>query len=154
MLKWYCSSSLCFNNYTSRDKNGDTLKFYCLPNDKNIQSEYQKFFKTAGIKWRNGHIFYAHWTCGERKTPDTLPDVAVPPDQYKLLKVKYSRAKKSFDAAKTPTRKQILAYKNSKRKLDTPSRICCNAPVKINIRKSINKHTTPRMKRSTYKKNT
>ena len=72
MIKWYCSSSLCFNNYTSRDKNGDPLTFYRLP------------------------ISYTHWSCWEIKTPDTLPDAAVPPDQYKLLKVKYSRAKKYF----------------------------------------------------------
>ena len=140
MVNWYCSSSLCFNNFKSKDKDGNPLKFYRLPSDKNVQSEYQRFFKTTGINWRKGHICAAHWSCGERKTPQDLPDVAVPVAQYELMKIKYERAKKTFDTACDPTTKQKLAYKNAKQKLNTATKIFKNTPLKRISRNLIMKH--------------
>ena len=94
MPKWSCCSSLCFDNYQTKDENVEPLKYYRLPRDKNLQKEYQKILNTSGINWKQGHICCQHWSCGERKTPTTLPDVPVTKvikEQYNKLKIKYYR---------------------------------------------------------------
>lgn len=148
MVKWYCNSSLCFNNFKSRDENGLPLKFYRLPKqNKQIQAEYQRFFKTTGLNWKNGHICAAHWSSGERKTHEDLPDIAVPVKQLEILEIKYKRAKKSYDHAEKPTLKQKLAYKKAKQKLITAKSIFRSTPVKRKIRKTPPRHNTPRTKK-------
>ena len=81
MMKWFCSSALCFNNFTSKDCNGRLLKYYRLPRADNMQSEYRKIFRTDGINWDKGHICSAHWIYEERKSINDLPDILVPEDQ-------------------------------------------------------------------------
>ena len=49
MVKWFCSSALCFNNYTSRNSNGETLEYYRLPREERIKTEYCKIFQTNGV---------------------------------------------------------------------------------------------------------
>ena len=83
MVKWFCSSALCFNNYKSRDSNGETLKYYRLPREERIQAEYCKIFQTSGVHWGKGHICSAHWSSGIRKNASNLPDIAVPSDAHK-----------------------------------------------------------------------
>ena len=73
MVKWFCSSCLCFNNHNSRDTLGQPIKFYRLPRDPEIQRADQSVLKTTGINWKNGHICSAHWSQGERKDTSDLP---------------------------------------------------------------------------------
>ena len=56
MVKWFCSSALCFNNFTSKGCNGRPLKYYRLPREESIKSKYGKIFPTDGINWNKGHI--------------------------------------------------------------------------------------------------
>ena len=67
MVKWFCSSALFFNNFTSKDCDGRRLKCYRLPREESIQSKYRKILRTDGINWNKGLICSAHWSHGERK---------------------------------------------------------------------------------------
>ena len=51
MVKWFCCSALCFNNYKSRDSNGETLKYYRLPREERIQAEYCKIIQISVVNW-------------------------------------------------------------------------------------------------------
>ena len=146
MVHWNCSSALCFNNYKTVDSNGQEMK-HRLPRDKKIQIEYQKFFKTSGFNWKNGYICAAHWSSRERKTPTDLPDVALPRQQYELLKLKYRRAKKTFQSANNPSQKQNLAYKTAKQKLKTAMTVFRSSKTKKTERRQIIKSVTQRIKR-------
>ena len=117
-MKFHCSSSLCFNNFLSKDINGMPMKFYRLPRDESIQSEYRKIFKTDGMNWENGRICAAHWSCGERNGSKHLPDVPVPEDQLEKLKEKCFKAKKRFDTLADKDGKIKESYKNAKRKYE------------------------------------
>ena len=113
-MKWYCSSSLCFNNFRTLDADGKKLTYYRLPRDVNLQSKYIKIFKTSGMNWKKGHICSAHWSKGYREDTSDLPDIPVPADQLLKLKEKLERSKKAYTSSnKTPerTRKRIL-YKS------------------------------------------
>ena len=81
MGKWYCSSSLCFNNFNSKCKNGLPMKYYRLPRSVEIQAEYRNILKTTSINWKSGHICAAHWSNGVRSNTNDLPDIPVPDDQ-------------------------------------------------------------------------
>ena len=86
MVKWFCSSFLCINNFRTRDKNGSPIKFYRLPSkDKEIQNHYMKFFKTTGFNWKNGHVCAEHWCSGVRKDIQDLPDIVISEGVYKRL---------------------------------------------------------------------
>ena len=100
MVHWNCSSALCFNNFKSLDKSGNPVKYYKLPKDKKLQREYMKFFKTSGMNWKSGYICSAHWSTGSRASPSNIPDIAVTVEQFKLLKLKFERAKQVLDKAK------------------------------------------------------
>ena len=119
MVKWSCASALCFNNYTSRDKEGRPLKYYRLPRDVKLQTEYSRIFKTSGINWKKGHICSAHWSSNESKDTTHLPDIAVPSDQLLKLELKYQNAKTRYNKASNPTDAQKLTLKKSKRKYET-----------------------------------
>ena len=68
MVKWFCSSAICFNNFTSKNYNGRPMNYYRLPREESIQSKYIKIFRTDGMNWNNkGHICSAHWGHGEKK---------------------------------------------------------------------------------------
>ena len=86
MVKWFGSSALCFNNFTSKDCNGRPLKYYRLPREKSIQSKYRKIFKTDGMNWNKGYIRSAHWNQGEKTSINDLPDIPIPADQLQKIR--------------------------------------------------------------------
>ena len=83
MVKWSCSSSLCFNNVKSIEKDGNPFTFYRLPRLEILQGKYSKILKTEGMNWKEGHICGAHWSKGYRESTLHLPDIPVPEDQLK-----------------------------------------------------------------------
>ena len=85
MVKWFCSSALCCNNFSTRDKNNAPMKYYRLPRNKETPIQYGKILQTSGINWEKGHICAAHWSSGERKNALDIPDVPVPSVQYDKL---------------------------------------------------------------------
>ena len=105
MVKWFCSSALCFNNFSSKDSNGKLLKYYRLPREESIQSKYRKIFWTDGINWNKGRIYSAHWSHGERKSINDLPDIPIPADQLPKIQEKYEATKNMLEKYKTPTTK-------------------------------------------------
>ena len=103
MVKWYCASALCFNNFKSKDSNGLFIKYYRLPRSESVQKIYMKLFKTSGMNWEKGHIYGAHWSKKERENPNDLPDIIIPDDQYEKICKKHSLAKKKLDSYKNPS---------------------------------------------------
>jgi len=148
-MKYYCSSVLCFNNYTSKDRNGEKVKFYRLPRLPELQSKYMQLFKTSGMNWKNGYICSEHWSSGERKNTSDFPDVIVPEHHFNKLLTKYERSKQVVDITKNPTSKQKLAYSNIKKKLNTAISINKSTitPTKTQARREILKTTTPKIKK-------
>ena len=88
----FCSSALCFNNYKSKDSNGDKLKYRLPRENSEIQSQNKIIFRTYGFKlesdWNDGHICAAHSGTGERNVHD-LPDIPIPEDQFEKIKNLY-----------------------------------------------------------------
>ena len=123
MVKLFCSSALCFNNFTSKDCNGRPLKYYRLPREETIQSKYSKIFRTDGINWNKGHICFAQWSHGERKSINDLPDISIPANQLQKIEEKFETAKKILEKYKTPPQKLHIQYKNAKRKLKIASQM-------------------------------
>ena len=41
-MKWFRSSSLCYNNVNTKIEDGTKIKYYSLPKDENLQIQYQK----------------------------------------------------------------------------------------------------------------
>ena len=117
MPKWNCSSSLCFNNYKTVNEKGDKIKYYRLPSDKETQRKYEHLFKTSGFNWKQGYICADHWSSGERTSSTLLPDIIVTESGFKLIQLKYERAKKAYNSAKQPTSVQKKAYTRAKSKL-------------------------------------
>ena len=93
MVKWFGSSALCFNNFTSKDCNGRPLKYYRLPREKSIQSKYRKIFKTDGMNWNKGYTRSAHWNQGEKTSINDLPDIPIPADQLQKIREKFETGK-------------------------------------------------------------
>ena len=52
MVKWFCSSALCLNNFRSKVSDGNPVNFYRLPRDPSIQREYERILKTTGLNWK------------------------------------------------------------------------------------------------------
>ena len=127
MVKWFCTSALCFNNYRSKDSNGQSLKFYRLPRDKNVQLEYSKIFHTKSINWTQGHICVAHWSTNRENSAD-LPDIIIPENQYEIICEKYTKAKRTFELYKSPSNKLRNQLKNAKRKYEVATKIMATTP--------------------------
>ena len=117
MVHWSCSCSLCFNNHKTTNEHGEKLKYYKLPQNNKIQTQYKRLFKTDGFNWKKGYICGAHWKDGVRITSEQLPEIIVPKPQLDLLKLKFKRAKDAHNSAKKPSPAQILRLKKAKRKL-------------------------------------
>ena len=66
---------------------------YRLPREESIQSECWKIFRTDGMNWNKNHICSAHWSHGERKSINDLPDIPTPADQLQKLREKFETAK-------------------------------------------------------------
>ena len=151
MVHWYCSSVLCFNNFKTVDSQGQKLKYYRLPRGNVLQAKYKRFFKTDGFNWKTGFICSTHWSSGERKSPSDLPDIAVPKEQYELIKKKYERAKATADSSNKPTTKQILALRKAKQRFRTAMYLFKNPPQvkkKVRQREAMAKRSFPPTKRS------
>ena len=86
MVKWFCSSALCYNNFVSKDGNGRPLKYYRLPREENLQPQYRKIFRTDGMNWNKGHTCPAYWSHGERKS---INDTLIPADQLQKIPEKF-----------------------------------------------------------------
>ena len=83
-----------------------------MPSDPQTREAYLRFFKNESFDWDNGFICAAHWSSGQRLTSNHLPDVLVSEQQFANLELKHARAKKIFQAAKTPSLKQRMAYQD------------------------------------------
>ena len=103
MVKWYCASALCFNNFKSKDSNGLFIKYYRLPRSESVQKIYMRLFKTSGMNWEKGHICRAHWSKKERENLNDLPDIIIPDDLYEKICKKHSLAKIKLDSYKNPS---------------------------------------------------
>ena len=68
MVKWYCASALCFNNFKSKDSNGLFIKHYRLPRSESVQKIYMRLFKTSGMNWEKGHMWSSLEQERERKS--------------------------------------------------------------------------------------
>ena len=66
-----------FQYFASKGCNGRPLKYYRLPREESIKSKYRKIFRTDGINWNKGNIWSAHWSHGERKSINDLPDIPI-----------------------------------------------------------------------------
>ena len=123
MVKWFCSSALCFNNFTRKDCNARPLKYYRLPREESIQSKYKKIFTTDGMNWIKGYVSSAHWSHGERKSINDLPDIPIPADQLQKIRKKFETANNILEKYKTPPQKLLIRYKNGKHKLEIASQM-------------------------------
>ena len=123
MVKWFCSSALCFNNFTSKDSNGRPLKYYRLPQEESIQSKYRIILRTDGINWNEGHTCSTYWRHEERKGINNLPDVPIPAAQFQNIREKFETAKNILKKYKTASQKLHIRYKNVKRKLEIASQM-------------------------------
>ena len=56
MVKWFCCSVFCTNNFRSRNRQGESIKFCHLPRDPDVQASYTRILQTTGINWHSGHI--------------------------------------------------------------------------------------------------
>ena len=94
MVKWFCCSAFCNNNFRTRNSKGEPIKFYLLPRDAKVQVAYTRILQTSGIKWHSGHICAEHWSrrCKESVSSD-LPDIPVPASQSVTLEKKLNKAK-------------------------------------------------------------
>ena len=113
MVKWFCSSALCSNNFTSQDCNRRSLTYYRLPREESIQSKYRKIFRTDGLNWNKDHICSAHWSHGERKSINGLPDILIPADQLQKIREKFETTLNILEKYKTPPQKLHMQYKNA-----------------------------------------
>jgi hypothetical protein len=122
MVKWTCASSMCFNNFTSKDANGKPIGFYRLPRVVAIQNEYNFFFKTVRMNWDHGHICAAHWSNG-RESATSLPDIFIPKDQYNKIVEKYNIAKETYVKYKNPSDSIKSRLKVAKQKFEMATEV-------------------------------
>ena len=161
MVKWFCFSALCFNNFNSKDSKGERFKYYRLPQDEKLKAEYCKLFRTTGVKWEKSHICSAHWSSGVRKNTQDLPDVIVPLEAFEKIKQKYITAKDVLAKYNTPTEKIKQQYKTAKRKYEIAAEIIKTpqpskrTPTvrKNNLSSSLTKTRTPSKKQYARKLN-
>ena len=106
MVRWFCSSALCFNNHNSLHDKGKPIKAYRLPRNPQVQAEYRNILKNSGFSWKNGHICAEHWQNGVRMDTNDLPNVAVSSSQVDGHRIKYENALKAVNAATNVSAKQ------------------------------------------------
>jgi hypothetical protein len=118
MVKWFCSSSLCYNHFRTKTSNGEAVKFYRLPRDAKLQAKYKKILKTEGINWKSGHICCEHWSAGAKKDNNDPPDLTVPPSQIPIIENKFVKAKERYEKLTLPNNTDKRKLKVLKRKLE------------------------------------
>ena len=53
MVKWFCWSAFCTNNFRTRNRQEESIKFYHLPRDPDVQASYTRILQTTGINWHS-----------------------------------------------------------------------------------------------------
>ena len=95
MVKWYCASPLCYNNFRTMTADGNKIKCYRIPCDISSRATYERILKSVYINWeKNGYICCEHWSTGGKLYTDHLPDIIVPKSQIQLHVTKYKKALK------------------------------------------------------------
>ena len=77
---WHCAATLCTNSWRTKNKN---LKYYRLKEIADCpekRREYNKILKNKGINFKRDFICSAHWSKGERKNLNDLPDLPCAPE--------------------------------------------------------------------------
>ena len=52
MVKWFCCSAFCTNNFRTRNPQGESIKFYRLPRDPEVQASYTRILQTTAKRSR------------------------------------------------------------------------------------------------------
>ena len=126
----------------------------CLPREESIKSKYRKIFPTDGINWNKGNIWSAHWSHGERKSINDLPDIPIPAYQLQKIQEKYKAVKNVLKKYKTPPQKLHIRYKNAKRKLKIASQMSKDSQSLVKTTPVIREHTlVPPPRKNTPSKN-
>ena len=109
MVKWFCCSALCTNNFRTRNPQGESIKFYHLPRDPEVQAAYTRILRSTGINWHSSHICADHWSRGYRENAHAdFPDVPVPASQLVALQKKLKQAKAQFERKATkPAKRKV-----------------------------------------------
>ena len=109
MVKWFCCSAFCTNNFRTRNPQGESVKFYRLPRNPKVQAAYKRILKTSGINWLSGHICCEHWSRGYRENASTdFPNIPVPASQLVALEKKIKEAKDRLNRKATKPAKRKL----------------------------------------------
>lgn len=131
MVNWYCCSSLCYNNHTSKTKSDKKIKFYRVPTDLDLQQKYKTSLKTDGINFiKDGHICYEHWSKGYWNSTNNIPDIAIPACQVPIVASKYKKAKERYDKRKNQKGSDKAYLQKKKFKLEK-ARTYLNTPFSI-----------------------
>lgn len=109
MVKWFCCSAFCTNNFRTRNPQGESIKFYRLPRDPEVQAAYTRILQTTGINWHSGHICAEHWSRGYRENATAdFPDIPVPASQLVALEKKLKQAKAQLERKATkPAKRKV-----------------------------------------------
>ena len=75
---WNCASALCHNSWRTKG-----VRYYNLPVDPELRRKYQLVLKNENVNWTKQVICSAHWSRGERLSPDDIPDVICSKEQQK-----------------------------------------------------------------------
>ena len=96
MVKWFCCSAFCTNNFRTRNFQGESIKFYRLPRD------HTRILQTTGVNWHSGHICAEHWSRGYRENATAdFPDIPVPAYQLVALEKRLKQAKAQLERKAT-----------------------------------------------------
>ena len=77
---WNCASALCQNSWRTKG-----VRYYNLPVDSELRRKYQAVLKNENVNWTKQVICSAHWSRGERLSPDDIPDVICTKEQQQKL---------------------------------------------------------------------
>ena len=109
MVKWFCCSAFCTNNFRTRNPQGELIKFYRLPRDPEVQASYTRILQTTGINWHSGYICVEHWSRGYRENASAdVPDIPVLASQLLTLEKKLKQAEAQLERKATkPAKRKV-----------------------------------------------
>ena len=109
MVKWFCCSAFCTNNFRKRNLQGESIKFYRLPRD------HTRILQTTGVNWHSGHICTEHWSRGYRENATAdFPDIPVPAYQLVALEKRLKQAKAQLERKATkPAKRNEVSSKGN-----------------------------------------
>ena len=122
----FCCSAFNTNSFrTRRNPQGESIKFYGLPRDPEVQAAYTRILRTTGINWHSGHICAGHWSRGYRENASAdFPDVPVPASQLVALQKKLKQAKAQLERKATKLAKRKVS--SLERKLFSGQAMFCH----------------------------